>query len=131
VRPVTLSFPPLSFLPLTSVPFPFSPHSNHGYDPALPSMRGIFVAHGPFAQHLRSLPSSSLARRSSNAYALSGRAPIEEDPATMVIPGFANLEVYDLVARLLGIEEEGRAKTNGTRGFWERYLDEDVDGGEA
>jgi hypothetical protein len=84
-------------------------------------MRGIFVAHGPFASSLKSSP---LARRSSSSYALSGRAPIDEDPATTVIPGFVNLEVYELVARLLRIEEEGRAKTNGTDGFWERYLED-------
>lgn len=101
-----------------------SHHSNHGYDPSLPSMRGIFVAHGPSFTPLKS---SRLARRSSAAYALSGRAPIDEDPATTVIDGFVNLEVYDLVAGLLGIQEEGRAKTNGTQGFWERYLEFDDD----
>ncbi|GAA5873558.1 hypothetical protein JCM8547_005618 [Rhodosporidiobolus lusitaniae] len=93
---------------------------NHGYDPSLPDMRGIFVAHGPFASRLKLTASRQRRRR-----ALVAREPIPSDPATTVIPGFANLEVYDLVANLLRIPHEQRAKTNGTEGFWEGYLEDD------
>ncbi|BGP18628.1 hypothetical protein JCM10213_004177 [Rhodosporidiobolus nylandii] len=86
---------------------------NHGYDPAAPEMRGIFVAHGPFASRLKSSPSSSRFSR---------RAEIPTDPATTVVPGFRNLEVYELVADLLRIPKERRAATNGTEGFWEGLL---------
>lgn len=39
-----------------------------------------------------------------------------------MIPGFDNLEVYNLVVRLLGIAEEKQAPNNGTVGFWDSYL---------
>ena len=46
---------------------------SHGYDPALPSMRAVFIARGPsFKQH-------------------------------QVLPPFDNVDVYPLLARLLGI----------------------------
>lgn len=71
-----------------------------------PSMHAIFVVHGPMASRIK------LARRSQ---------PAPRDEIT-VIPGFANLEIYNLVAKLLGIGEEGRAPNNGTAGFWEALL---------
>ncbi|GAA5874588.1 hypothetical protein JCM1840_002238 [Sporobolomyces johnsonii] len=89
---------------------------NHGYDNDDPSMHTVFVAHGPFANQLKT--SQRLRKRQQEA-------SIASDPNTTVLPGFANLEVYDLVARLLGIPEERRALNNGTSGFWERYLDDD------
>lgn len=47
---------------------------SHGYDPALPSMRAIFIANGPsFASGLR-------------------------------LPAFDNVDVYPLLARLIGVE---------------------------
>jgi predicted AlkP superfamily pyrophosphatase or phosphodiesterase len=48
---------------------------SHGYDPALPSMRALFVAHGPAF------------RRGA------------------VLPAFDNVHVYPLLARLLGVSE--------------------------
>jgi len=77
-------------------------------------MHGIFVAHGPFASQLKS--SSRFARRHAR------RGAIPSDPATTVIPGFANTEVYELVAELLHIPVERRARTNGTERFWDEYL---------
>ena len=40
-----------------------------------------------------------------------------------MIPGFDNVEVYDLVAGLLRIPVEKRAQNNGTSGFWDQYID--------
>ncbi|GAA6004031.1 hypothetical protein JCM10207_006523 [Rhodosporidiobolus poonsookiae] len=86
---------------------------NHGYDPTSPEMHAIFVAHGPFANRVKSSPSAARFSR---------RADIPTDPATTVVPGFKNLEVYDLVADLLRIPVERRALNNGTSGFWEGIL---------
>lgn len=84
-----------------------NPKGNHGYDNADPSMHAIFVAHGPFAEQLKS----------------QNRKRQEVAQAITVIDGFPNLEIYNLVARLLGIQTPGRASNNGTVGFWDRYLD--------
>lgn len=77
-------------------------------------MHAIFVAHGPFASRLKT--TSRFARRGGSGGA------IPSDPATTVLPGFANTEVYELVAELLHVPVEGRARTNGTEGFWDEYL---------
>ncbi|KAK0555617.1 hypothetical protein OC845_000188 [Tilletia horrida] len=34
-----------------------------------------------------------------------------------------NLEVYDLICRVLGVPAAGRAAHNGTAGFWDQYVD--------
>jgi predicted AlkP superfamily pyrophosphatase or phosphodiesterase len=57
---------------------------SHGYDPALPSMRAIFIAHGPAFRE------------------------------RMTVPGFDNVDVYPLLARLMGIspaDNDGDAQT--------------------
>lgn len=57
---------------------------SHGYDPAAPEMRAVFIAHGP-------------AFRSGTE-----------------LPGFDNVDVYPLLARLLGVEpaeHDGDART--------------------
>lgn len=57
---------------------------SHGYDPALPSMRAIFIAQGPAFREKLS------------------------------IPGFDNVDVYPLLVRLLGVppaEHDGDART--------------------
>lgn len=67
-------------------------------------MRAIFVADGPFANHANTK--------------LRTRAPITGDN-TKIIPGFPNLELYNLVTTLLGLTP---APNNGTDGFWDQYL---------
>lgn len=91
---------------------------NHGYDNSDPSMHAIFVAHGPFANAVNA-QSSSAALQSRQA----GGSAVASDPHTHVIPGFDNVEVYDLVAGLLRIPVEKRAQNNGTSGFWDQYID--------
>lgn len=83
----------------------FKPLGNHGYDNQDPSMHAIFIGHGPFADKVRQ---SSMLSSSSRG--------------TSTMPGFSNLEIYDLVTRLLGIPAGMRAPHNGTRGFWDQYL---------
>lgn len=61
----------------------FHPIGNHGYDNQHPDMHAIFVAHGPFADQLKSSP---LLKRA-------GEQKSNETGVT-VIPGFDNTEVY-------------------------------------
>lgn len=70
-------------------------------------MRAIFVAHGPFSQ----VAKATIAARGE------GR-----DQGEYVIPGFRNIEVYNLVMRLLGIDAADAAITNGTAGFWDTVV---------
>lgn len=73
-------------------------------------MHAMFVAHGPFANSIKAQQKRKRALLS---------LPAEE---ITTIPGFPNLEIYNLVAHLLGIKEEGRAPNNGTVGFWDQYI---------
>lgn len=84
----------------------------HGYDNEESEMHAIFVAHGPFANYLKSNADKRRALSSGTVM----------DDQTTVIPGFSNLEIYNLVARLLGIEQSMWAPNNGTQGFWDTYL---------
>ncbi|OAX37433.1 Phosphodiest-domain-containing protein [Rhizopogon vinicolor AM-OR11-026] len=80
---------------------------NHGYDNDEPSMRAIFVAHGPFSQDTKA------------AVAVRGES---QNLGEYVMPGFQNVEIYNLVVRLLGIDAADAAITNGTAGFWDTYI---------
>ena len=79
---------------------------NHGFDNAEPAMRAMFVADGPFASSVRSRSAHTL-----------------DEGGALVVPGFRNLEVYGLVAKLLGFERWA-APNNGTRGFWDGWVDD-------
>jgi hypothetical protein len=68
-------------------------------------MQAIFIAHGPFSQSAK----AALAARS-------------EGQGDHLIPGFQNVEIYNLVMRLLDIDAAHAAKTNGTTGFWDAYV---------
>ena len=68
-------------------------------------MHAFFVAHGPFSKDAKA--------------ALTTRA---EGRGEYLIPGFQNVEIYNLVMRLLGIDTAKAAKTNGTAKFWDAYL---------
>ncbi|KAG1823238.1 nucleotide pyrophosphatase [Suillus variegatus] len=87
------------------------PTGNHGYDNENPSMRTIFVAHGPFS---RGVKASAVARGEGNG--------TEE----YVMPGFQNVEIYNLVMRLLSLDATDIATTNGTAGFWDMFVLPDV-----
>ncbi|KAG8214524.1 alkaline-phosphatase-like protein [Butyriboletus roseoflavus] len=84
---------------------------NHGYDNEEASMRAIFVAHGPFS-HGAKLCSPDTQPSAWHSVT----------DGTYIIPGFANIELYNLVMRLLDIEAWA-APTNGTAGFWDKYVD--------
>ena len=97
----------------------------HGYDNNEPSMHAMFVAHGPFSavtkavhqyrtrgihqMFLRSLPRPNKGWHSTS-----------DD--TYVMNGFQNVEIYNLVMKLFGIEDDSSERTNGTTGFWDLYF---------
>ena len=76
---------------------------NHGYDNDAHSMRAVFISRGPFAESVRE------------------RYQEERDRADeYVFPPFQNVELYNLVVRLLGIDRWA-SETNGTEGFWDQW----------
>lgn len=93
---------------------------NHGYDNDEVSMRAMFVAHGPFSavtkavHQSRGLPLTRALSRPNK-----GWHSTSDD--TYVMNGFPNVEVYNLVIKLLGIGSKA-APTNGTEGFWDLYF---------
>ncbi|KAG2151565.1 nucleotide pyrophosphatase [Suillus bovinus] len=87
------------------------PTGNHGYDNEEPSMRAIFVAHGPFSQGAKA---AMVARGVGNG------------TGEYMMPGFQNVEIYNLVMRLLGLDAADTAINNGTAGFWDPFVLPDV-----
>ncbi|KAF5314993.1 hypothetical protein D9619_007129 [Psilocybe cf. subviscida] len=92
-------------------------NGNHGYDNDESSMQAIFVAHGPFSieakvQHQQT---AHLVRSTSKGW----HSTSQEDG--YVMQPFANVEIYNLVMKLLGISDKA-APTNGTAGFWDQYI---------
>lgn len=80
-------------------------------------MHAMFVAHGPFTAVVKTLHQGrSLSARVSKD---EGWHSTSDD--AYVMKRFANVEIYNLVIRLLGIEHVA-AKTNGTVGFWDQYF---------
>ncbi|KAJ3046273.1 hypothetical protein HDV00_000086 [Rhizophlyctis rosea] len=71
---------------------PFDPVGLHGYNNSEPDMRAIFVAAG-------------------SAFA----------PQTKRVPSFANVEVYNLMARIMGVDP---APNNGTDGWADEWVEE-------
>jgi len=88
---------------------------NHGYDPEDLAMQAIFIAHGPFTTDMKAMHQS----RPSNA--ASNKDWHSTDGGAYIMERFQNVEIYNLVIKLLGIGNHA-AHTNGTVGFWDRYL---------
>ncbi|KAL4081232.1 alkaline-phosphatase-like protein [Scleroderma citrinum] len=89
---------------------------NHGYDNEEPAMHAIFVAHGPFSSGAKAIASRNASPRAN------GNAWHSITDEAYVMQGFPNIEIYNLVMRLLDISQFG-ADTNGTVGFWDDYLE--------
>ncbi|KAG9015293.1 hypothetical protein FRB93_012992 [Tulasnella sp. JGI-2019a] len=85
----------------------YEPRGNHGYDNNEPAMRAMFVADGPFT-------SATKLKQQGNSTPSSSTKPT-------IMEGFNNVEVYNLVCKLLNITAV--AATNGTIGFWDAWLD--------
>ena len=85
-------------------------------------MHAIFVAHGPFSHDAKTLHQ----RRTAGLSRLLGRKNRVDgwhstEAGAYVMKTFQNVELYNLVLKLLGAEAWA-APTNGTIGFWDRYL---------
>ncbi|KAL1675125.1 alkaline-phosphatase-like protein [Schizophyllum commune] len=93
---------------------------NHGYDNREQAMHAMFVAHGPFTAVVKALHQSrdTLARRWLSRPNKGWHSTSDD---TYVMDTFANVEIYNLVLKLLGVEAF-KAPTNGTEGFWDRYF---------
>lgn len=78
----------------------YAPIGNHGYDNRQHDMHAIFVASGP-----------------------SFTAVQEQKAGVMYnMPGFRNVELHNLVSRILGVPTTKRPSTNGTWSFWDPHL---------
>ncbi|KAF7980584.1 hypothetical protein HWV62_37336, partial [Athelia sp. TMB] len=92
---------------------------NHGYDNEAEEMHAMFVAHGPFAAVTKALhQSGSLGSRALSRPNKGWHSTADD---TYVMDTFKNVEIYNLVIKLLGIEANA-ASTNGTAGFWDVYF---------
>lgn len=97
-------------------------------------MHAIFIAHGPFAQRIKATHQSKrhLAtgvkkntvshRLPSNGSTSSSSSTAAINEEITVIPGFDNLEIYNLVTKHL-LKLDKTAPNNGTAGFWETILE--------
>ncbi|KAJ3731207.1 Phosphodiest-domain-containing protein [Lentinula guzmanii] len=90
---------------------------NHGYDNNEPSMHAMFVAHGPFSAVVKDLHRSSFGAWL--PWKNKGWHSTSDD--TYVMNSFPNVEIYGLVAKLLGTEDYA-SYNNGTKGFWDKYF---------
>jgi hypothetical protein len=77
-------------------------------------MRALFVADGPFSRSAKLKSNANL--KVSGIEGKNATAAMEP----FVIEHFDNVQLYGLVAKLLGFKP---AKTNGTEGFWDDYVD--------
>jgi predicted AlkP superfamily pyrophosphatase or phosphodiesterase len=94
---------------------------NHGYDNEDLSMHAIFVAHGPFSAVTKALHPSRSPSLSARFLHRPSKGWHSTSDDTYVMERFQNVQVYNLVLKLLGIED-GAAVTNGTAGFWDKYF---------
>ena len=91
-------------------------------------MRAVFVAHGPFSSGAKAIATRgvSLQAGSSHIAPVNARANANAwhsiTDEAHIMQGFPNVEIYNLVMRLLGISRLS-AQTNGTVGFWDNYLE--------
>ncbi|OCH90922.1 Phosphodiest-domain-containing protein [Obba rivulosa] len=96
---------------------------NHGYDNDAPAMHAMFVAHGPFTAVVKAIEETRARRRNLLPRGLArqnmGWHSTSDD--TYVMDTFENVEIYNLVMKLLGIEDYA-ADTNGTDGFWDKFF---------
>lgn len=91
----------------------------HGYDNADYQMHALFVARGPFSAVTKALHQSRRRGLLSKIMPSKSEGWHSIDDDAYVMEGFNNVEVYNLAMKLLGIKG---AKTNGTEGYWDRYL---------
>ncbi|KAG2010001.1 nucleotide pyrophosphatase, variant 2 [Coprinopsis cinerea AmutBmut pab1-1] len=100
---------------------------SHGYDNKAEAMQAMFVAHGPFSHHARVIARANPSSRGLTDWfksAWNGGCHSKWQVAskdTYIMNTFQNVEIYNLIMKLLGIEHAA-APNNGTVGFWDQYL---------
>ncbi|RXW25325.1 hypothetical protein EST38_g514 [Candolleomyces aberdarensis] len=97
---------------------------NHGYDNKEPSMHAMFVAHGPFSHEAKAQVQTHTRRSMGTGRRPNGKCEgwhSTSDDA-YILDTFQNVEIYNLVMKLLGTESKYTAPNNGTAGFWDKYL---------
>ena len=83
-------------------------------------MHAMFVAHGPFSAVIKAIQQSdSGIFRRWLSWPNKGWHSTSND--TYIIDTFQNVEIYNLIMKLLDIENSS-APTNGTKGFWDKYF---------
>ncbi|CCL98853.1 uncharacterized protein FIBRA_00859 [Fibroporia radiculosa] len=95
---------------------------NHGYDNDEPSMHAMFVAHGPFSAAVKAIEQyNSKSHILPRFLSRPNKGWHSTSDDTYVMDTFENVNIYNLMLKLLGIEEHA-APTNGTKGFWDQYF---------
>ncbi|CAH7685157.1 antigen [Phakopsora pachyrhizi] len=102
----------------------------HGYDNEDEEMGAIFISTGPFSKQIRAKQEQNLSKSLLNKATTSSsfRADKDEDVEVGVLKKFANLEVFSLVGKLLGLDsdDEGLERIYGNSncsfGFWDQYF---------
>ncbi len=97
-------------------------------------MHAMFVAHGPFSSVVKAIEADRVKAQAkakgplARAASLFGRGIARPNKGwhstaddTYVMETFENVQIYNLMMKLLGIEEHAAA-TNGTKGFWDKYF---------
>lgn len=94
---------------------------NHGYDNANHTMHAMFVAHGPFSSVVKAIEQSSHSGFFKRWLSRPNKGWHSTADDVYVMDTFQNVEIYNLMMKLLGIEDRA-APTNGTAGFWDKYF---------
>ncbi|PCH39896.1 Phosphodiest-domain-containing protein [Wolfiporia cocos MD-104 SS10] len=95
---------------------------NHGYDNAEQAMHAMFVAHGPFSSAVKTAEQTRVRSRFlPRALSRPNEGWHSTADDTYVMDTFENVNIYNLMMKLLGIEDYA-ASTNGTTGFWDKYF---------
>jgi len=82
-------------------------------------MHAMFVAHGPFSTTVKTQHQHTTQFARSKNLKKQGWHSTSDD--TYILETFQNVEVYNLIMKLLGISQYS-ALNNGTAGFWDQYL---------
>ena len=84
-------------------------------------MHAMFVAHGPFSSVVKAIQQSDSSRFFKRFLSRPNKGWHSTADDTYVMETFQNVEIYNLMMKLLGIEDHV-APTNGTKGFWDKYF---------
>lgn len=84
-------------------------------------MHAMFVAHGPFTSVVKAIEQSDKSRFFKRWLPWSNKGWHSTSNDTYVMDTFQNVEIYNLMMKLVGIEDRA-APTNGTKGFWDKYF---------